>query len=246
MAPADPTLDINMQLWVSVTMPLNFWHCNDKKVSTLYLLHALYLHDTSSNYYFLFLRLVFICFPWGTIAWRFLHINFLNFAVGGRTKLGHGLLSGKYSIPVAEVWLFQEKKYWMHIRYMIYLYIIQSSKPPLFASTLIFPFLWLQKDVATGDVVRFLFDMFLISSPYWHLNKHTYAEDGTHCFALSWFFTCLFVFNRWQRQEGIPPRMFKSVVAAGHAEFSSMRQQVKTMSFEMLSVFLDYSEWRSF
>ncbi|KAH0934460.1 hypothetical protein HID58_011577 [Brassica napus] len=53
------------------------------------------------------------------------------------TKLGHGLLSGKYSIPVAE------------------------------------------KDVATGDV----------------------------------------------RQEGIPPRMFKSVVAAGHAEFSSMRQQ---------------------
>lgn len=115
MAPADPTLDINMQLWVAVTMPLNFWHCNDKKVSALYLLHALYLHDTSSNYYFLFLRLVFICFPWGTIAWRFLHINFLNFAVGGRTKLGHGLLSGKYSIPVAEVWLFQEKKYWMHI-----------------------------------------------------------------------------------------------------------------------------------
>ncbi|KAL0816210.1 hypothetical protein Bca101_072654 [Brassica carinata] len=27
------------------------------------------------------------------------------------------------------------------------------------------------------------------------------------------------------RQEGIPPRMFKSVVAAGHGEFSSMRQQ---------------------
>ncbi|KAJ4894149.1 Ubiquitin carboxyl-terminal hydrolase 14 [Raphanus sativus] len=53
------------------------------------------------------------------------------------TKLGHGLLSGKYSIPVTE------------------------------------------KDAATGDA----------------------------------------------RQEGIPPRMFKSVVAAGHAEFSSMRQQ---------------------
>ncbi|KAL0743074.1 hypothetical protein Bca4012_084587 [Brassica carinata] len=28
-----------------------------------------------------------------------------------------------------------------------------------------------------------------------------------------------------ERQEGIPPRMFKSVVAAGHGEFSSMRQQ---------------------
>lgn len=113
MAPADPTLDINMQLWVSVTMPLNFWHCNDKKISTLYLLHALYLHDTYSKN-FLFIS------PLGfhihlQIAWRFLHINFLNFAVGGRTKLGHGLLSGKYSIPVAEVWLFQEKKHWMHI-----------------------------------------------------------------------------------------------------------------------------------
>ncbi|KAJ0264582.1 Ubiquitin carboxyl-terminal hydrolase 14 [Hirschfeldia incana] len=53
------------------------------------------------------------------------------------TKLGHGLLSGKYSIPVTE------------------------------------------KDAATRDA----------------------------------------------RQEGIPPRMFKSVVAAGHGEFSSMRQQ---------------------
>uniref|UniRef100_A0A1J3F4P4 Ubiquitin carboxyl-terminal hydrolase n=1 Tax=Noccaea caerulescens TaxID=107243 RepID=A0A1J3F4P4_NOCCA len=52
------------------------------------------------------------------------------------TKLGHGLLSGKYSIPVTE-------------------------------------------DAATGDT----------------------------------------------RQEGIPPRMFKSVIAAGHGEFSSMRQQ---------------------
>ncbi|KAF2559356.1 hypothetical protein F2Q68_00017073 [Brassica cretica] len=53
------------------------------------------------------------------------------------TKLGHGLLSGKYSIPVTE------------------------------------------KDAATAEA----------------------------------------------RQEGIPPRMFKSVVAAGHGEFSSMRQQ---------------------
>lgn len=32
-----------------------------------------------------------------------LHIHFLILAVGGRTKLGHGLLSGKYSIPVTEV-----------------------------------------------------------------------------------------------------------------------------------------------
>ncbi|KAF2545919.1 hypothetical protein F2Q70_00022807 [Brassica cretica] len=54
-----------------------------------------------------------------------------------KTKLGHGLLSGKYSIPVTE------------------------------------------KDAATAEA----------------------------------------------RQEGIPPRMFKSVVAAGHGEFSSMRQQ---------------------
>ncbi|CAH2053201.1 unnamed protein product, partial [Thlaspi arvense] len=53
------------------------------------------------------------------------------------TKLGHGLLSGKYSIPVTE------------------------------------------KDSVTGEA----------------------------------------------RQEGIPPRMFKSVIAAGHSEFSSMRQQ---------------------
>ncbi|KAL1197359.1 Ubiquitin carboxyl-terminal hydrolase 14 [Cardamine amara subsp. amara] len=53
------------------------------------------------------------------------------------TKLGHGLLSGKYSIPATE------------------------------------------KDAATGDA----------------------------------------------RQEGIPPRMFKNVIAASHAEFSSMRQQ---------------------
>lgn len=30
----------------------------------------------------------------------------------------------------------------------------------------------------------------------------------------------------FQKQEGIPPRMFKSVIAANHPEFSTMRQQV--------------------
>jgi len=30
--------------------------------------------------------------------------------------------------------------------------------------------------------------------------------------------------------------MFKNVIAASHAEFSSMRQQVKTMSFLMFGV----------
>lgn len=33
-------------------------------------------------------------------------------------------------------------------------------------------------------------------------------------------------FFPFQMQEGIPPRMFKAVIAASHPEFSTMRQQV--------------------
>lgn len=40
--------------------------------------------------------------------------------------------------------------------------------------------------------------------------------------------------ENFQKQEGVPPRMFKMVIAASHPEFSSMRQQVH---FAFLLVF---------
>ncbi|KAK9089520.1 hypothetical protein Scep_028602 [Stephania cephalantha] len=117
-APADPTLDLNTQL---------------------YLYHSVGLCAMSLSSSLLFA------------------IDFISASVFfDRTKLGHGLLSGKYSVPAQEIAIAPDSA------------------------------------VATLDEV---------------------VNPG------------LLKTSSEVKQEGIPPRMFKAVIAASHHEFSTMRQQ---------------------
>ncbi|RLM91797.1 ubiquitin carboxyl-terminal hydrolase 14 [Panicum miliaceum] len=95
------------------------------------------------------------------------------------TKLGHGLLSGKYSAP--------NKEY--------------ANNDCLLVPSSIDCFL-------VASVVRVMHDQFTLLLDYRPTYWSAFAFDG-----------------RRLGQEGIRPRMFKSVIAANHSEFSSMRQQ---------------------
>lgn len=56
-------------------------------------------------------------------------------------------------------------------------------------------------------------------------------------FFFLFFFPSLLFFFHFQKQVGIAPRMFKSVIAASHPEFSTMRQQVHSYFMSKLIIF---------